>query len=176
MTRKCIYIIGALRNARIPFVAKELEEATGYEVFADWFSPGPDADDFLRDYVRTRMPEAGIKDILATHAAKHVFEFDKYHLDRSDAAVLVMPGGKSAHLELGYVRGCGKPGFVLFDQEPERVDVMYQFASGVATSVPELVTLLKEALDKQPDNECRCWICRANESDEYERNIRRDFL
>jgi nucleoside 2-deoxyribosyltransferase len=41
-----------------------------------------------------------------------------------------MPAGKSGHLELGYVSGKGKPTYVLFDHEPERWDVMYQFATG----------------------------------------------
>jgi nucleoside 2-deoxyribosyltransferase len=60
-----------------------------------------------------------------------VFEFDKFHLDRCDAAVLLMPAGKSAHLELGYMRGKGKPGFILFDEEPERYDVMVKFATDI---------------------------------------------
>jgi hypothetical protein len=39
-----------------------------------------------------------------------------------------MPAGKSGHLELGYAIGSGKRGFVCFDQEPDRWDVMYRFA------------------------------------------------
>jgi nucleoside 2-deoxyribosyltransferase len=49
-----------------------------------------------------------------------------------------MPAGKSAHLELGYMIGRGKPCFVLFDEEPERWDVMYQFATAVCFSYEEL--------------------------------------
>jgi nucleoside 2-deoxyribosyltransferase len=146
MSRKCIYLIGSLRNPRIPEIANALEKATGYEVFADWFTPGPEADDFLRDYVKARNPEGGVRAALQTYAAKHVFEFDKSHIDRSDAAVLVMPAGKSGHLELGYVIGQGKPGFVLFDAEPERLDIMYQFATGLAMSIEELVPMLTRAV------------------------------
>ncbi len=150
MSRKCIYLIGSLRNPRIPEIANALEKATGYEVFADWFTPGPEADDFLRDYVKARNPEGGVRAALQTYAAKHVFEFDKSHIDRSDAAVLIMPAGKSGHLELGYVIGRGKPGFVLFDAEPERLDIMYQFATGLAMSIEELVPMLKAEVDKEP--------------------------
>ncbi len=145
MSRKCIYLIGSLRNPRIPEIANALEKATGYEVFADWYSAGPDADDFLRDYAKSRNPEAGVKAALQTYSARQVFEFDKRHIDRSDAAVLVMPCGRSGHLELGYV--CrDKPGFVLFDGEPERIDVMYQFATGLAMSIEELVPMLTRAV------------------------------
>jgi hypothetical protein len=56
------------------------------------------------------------------HAAGHAFTFDNSLLDRCGAAVLALPGGKSAHLELGYMIGSGKKGFVPFDKEPERWD------------------------------------------------------
>ena len=44
---------------------------------------------------------------------------------------MIMPAGKSGHLELGYTIGKGKPGFILFDEEPERFDVMTQFATKI---------------------------------------------
>jgi nucleoside 2-deoxyribosyltransferase len=57
-----------------------------------------------------------------------------------------MPAGKSAHLELGYIIGQGKPGYILFDKMPERLDVMHVFANGVFFDVEELgQTLLKDA-------------------------------
>jgi nucleoside 2-deoxyribosyltransferase len=80
--------------------------------------------------------------MIAGHAAGHVFSFDKSHLDRCDAAVLVLPGGKSAHLELGYMIGSGKKGFVLFDKEPERWDIMYQFSHGIFFNLQEFLTAL----------------------------------
>jgi hypothetical protein len=49
-------------------------------------------------------------------------------MGRCDTVVLCMPAGKSGHLEFGYCCGTGKRGFILFDQEPERYDVMYRFA------------------------------------------------
>ncbi len=44
---------------------------------------------------------------------------------------MCMPCGKSGHLEFGNVLGSGKRGYILFDGEPERWDVMYQFADGL---------------------------------------------
>lgn len=143
---KVVYLIGSLRNERIPGFASELEMATGYEVFADWHAPGPQADDFLQSYVAKRRPDAGIRAALDTYAAKHIFAFDKSHIDRADAAVMLMPAGKSGHIELGYVLGQGKPGFILFDEEPERLDIMLQFATGLAFTMGELVTMLKRAV------------------------------
>ena len=57
---------------------------------------------------------------------------------------MLMPAGKSGHLELGYARGKNKPGFILFDKEPERVDVMYQFATDVFFSQEELFAELEK--------------------------------
>ena len=137
---KSFYIIGSLRNQAVISFANELQ-AQGYEAFADWITPGPDADDYLRDYAKARG--LNYKQTLQTYAARHVFEFDKNHLDRTDAAVMLMPAGRSGHLELGYVRGLGKPGYIIFDKEPERVDVMYQFASEIFFSKEEFFQYLK---------------------------------
>lgn len=133
---KSIYLIGSLKNKEVLEVTKILREL-GLDVFSDWLCPGPDADDYLRDYYR----ELGLnyREIMSSYAAKHIYEFDRHHLDRCDAAILVMPGGKSAHLELGYTIGKGKPGFILFDQEPERVDIMHQFATEIFMSKEDMV-------------------------------------
>lgn len=80
------------------------------------------------------------KDALKGYAARHVFAFDKLHLDTSSHVVLVLPAGKSGHLELGYAAGSGKRTFVLLEPETDpRWDVMYQFADEVCESTDELV-------------------------------------
>jgi nucleoside 2-deoxyribosyltransferase len=135
-----IYLISALKNEKIPLIGNQLRDA-GFDVFDDWFSPGPDADKFLLQYEKLRGH--GYKEALKGYAAQHNFTFDKYHIDRCDAAVMVMPCGKSGHLELGYVIGQGKPGYILFEEEPERMDLMYNFATDVFFSVEELIPALK---------------------------------
>jgi hypothetical protein len=122
-----IYLIGSLRNPEIPKIAAKIREA-GFEVFDDWFAAGPIADDSWQEYEKQK----GIPydEALKGYAAQHVFDFDLYHLNRSAAAVLVLPAGKSGHLELGYMRGQNKKCFMLFDKEPERWDVMVKFADG----------------------------------------------
>jgi hypothetical protein len=131
-----IYLIGSLRNPNVPFIARDLR-AAGHEVFDDWYAAGPKADDCWQAYEQARGHN--FQQALEGHAANHVYNYDRRHLDRADAAVLLMPAGKSAHLELGYVMGQGKPGFILLDQEPERFDVMYRFAT-VVFSMEELLS------------------------------------
>lgn len=141
--KKVIYVIGSMRNPLVIDVAAQLRHV-GFDVFDDWYAPGPEADDFWQSYAKHRGQT--YKEALSDYHARHVFEFDKFHLDRAEVAVLVMPAGRSAHIELGYMVGQGKKAYVLFDTEPERYDIMYNFATGVCFSVPELLTTIKEDL------------------------------
>ena len=143
MEKKQIYIIGRLRNEKIPHIAQQLRDL-GVDVFDDWFSPGPEADEFWRKYEQVRG--STYKQALSNWAGKHVFEFDKFHIDRSQIGVLIMPAGKSGHLELGYMIGQGKPGFIFFEEEPERWDVMHQFATEICVTMDELKKELKKLL------------------------------
>ena len=136
-----IYLIGSLRNAKIAEIANKLR-AVGHEVFDDWFGAGPEADDFWQKYEEGKGHN--YKEALAGYAANHVFNFDKHHLDQNDVAILALPAGKSGHLELGYVIGKGKPGYILFDEAmPDRWDVMYLFATGVFFNLESLIEELK---------------------------------
>jgi hypothetical protein len=125
---RSIYIIGALKNWNIPKLSNEIEKL-GLEVFSEWMTPGPEADSYLLKYAKERG--WSYERALQSYAAKHVFEFDKAHLDRCDMALAVAPFGKSAMLELGYTVGKGKPGYIYFPEEPERFDVMLQFATKI---------------------------------------------
>ena len=124
-----IFLSGSLRNPRVPLLANDLREI-GYEVFDDWHSAGPRADDHWQEYETARGHS--YKDALQGWAAQNTFAFDLRHLKRADISVLLLPSGKSSHMEFGYVVGRGKAGFILFeDGEPARWDVLYQFARGV---------------------------------------------
>lgn len=124
---KSIYIIGSLRNPLIPEIGNKLR-SIGWDAFDDWYGAGPEADDKWKEYEVSRG--RGFKEALNGHAAKHVFAFDKHHLDRCDAAILVCPAGKSGHLELGYMAGRGKPSYILVDETPKLPEV-WQWIAGI---------------------------------------------
>jgi hypothetical protein len=140
MPKPVIYLIGSLRNPEIPHIGLDLRNV-GFEVFDDWWSASPDADDWWQAH--ERLKGKAYKEALSGYHAETVFAFDRKHIDRSDLVVLVMPAGRSGHLELGYAIGQGKSGYVLFDQEPERFDVMYKFCTDVSFSLDELKETLK---------------------------------
>ena len=139
---KRVYLVGSLRNPAVPALAKALR-AEGYEVFDDWFAAGPRADDHWQEYETARG--STYQQALAGRPAQQVFNYDKANLDRADIAVMLMPAGKSAHLELGYFIGKGKPGFIALPEVPERYDVMYAFADAVCTSFDQLTAELGKA-------------------------------
>lgn len=143
-----VYVIGSLRNSKIPEVAEAIRDA-GMQPFDEWFCAGPEADDYFQRYHTYRG--ATYAEALRSVSAEHTFYFDKSHLDLCDAGVLVMPAGKSGHLELGYMSGRGKKTFILQDKEPERFDIMPQFASAIVYDVPSLITGLENGRQK-PDN------------------------
>jgi hypothetical protein len=140
-----IYLIGSLRNPQIPTIANKLREGTKQEVFDSWYSAGEFADDAWRDH--EKLKGNSYMEALKGYAARNVFEFDKKHLDRADGVVLALPAGKSGHLELGYTLGRGKWGYILLD-DPERWDVMYQFATGIFTNIEELIHVIKSSTDQ----------------------------
>jgi len=140
---KRVYLIGSLRNPVVPELGRTLRRA-GLEVFDDWHAAGPEADDHWQKYEQARGHS--FIQALKGAAAQHVFAFDRENLDASDAAVLILPAGKSGHLELGYMAGKGKKTYILIDKEPDRFDVMYCFATGVFTSPNALSAELQRVL------------------------------
>lgn len=142
-----IYLSGSLKNPRIPEIAEELR-AAGFDIFDAWWSAGPEADDHWQAHERF-MGHTFQQALLGPHATC-VYEFDREHLSRAHGVVLVMPSGKSGHLEFGWAIGKGKPGWVLMEQEPERYDIMYRFANGVAYTVPQLGALMGPLRGLQP--------------------------
>lgn len=141
-----IYLIGSLRNPEVPVIAARLR-SLGHEVFDDWYAAGPEADDYWQKYEQARGHT--YIQALSGHAAKHVYEYDKHHIDRCDVAVLALPAGKSGHLEFGYMIGQSKPGYILLDEKRERWDVMYKFATAVVPTLEDLCRTLGTSLNEE---------------------------
>lgn len=141
-----LYLIGSLRNPAVPLLAQTLR-GQGFEVFDDWYAVGPKADDHWLEYEKARGRTYA--EALQGHAAKNTFHFDKTHIDAANIGVLLYPAGRSAHLELGYMIGQGKPGIVYIPEEPERWDVMAQFATAVVHDVDQLLAHLRTYRETQ---------------------------
>jgi nucleoside 2-deoxyribosyltransferase len=135
-----IYLAGSLRNPRTPLVAQSLR-AVGYDVVDEWYSSGPEADDYWQKYETARGHT--YVEALKGRQAENIFLFDKVHLDLSDALVAVLPCGKSAHLEMGYFVGQGKPTFILQSEQVERFEIMPNFVTQVCRTFEDLQLALQ---------------------------------
>jgi hypothetical protein len=138
--KKHYYIIGSLRNPYVPELEKSIiKNCPTVKPFAEWHGAGSEADDAFKEYHNGLG--RSFREALLSPAARHIFEFDKHHLDRCDGAILLMPSGKSCHLEAGYMVGKGKPVLALYpDGEPEgRYDIMMQFLTEIFYSESELI-------------------------------------
>lgn len=134
---KVLYLIGSLRNPKIPELAKRLRKLPDLEVFDDWYAAGEEADDCWKEYEQARG--RSYQEALEGHAARHVFEFDKSHLDRATHVLLVLPAGKSGHMEIMYgAYGAKAKAAILLDPEDVRWDVMYQFIPTILSSEEEI--------------------------------------
>jgi nucleoside 2-deoxyribosyltransferase len=66
-------------------------------------------------------------------------------MERADAFILVLPCGRSAHLEAGWAIGQGKPTAILLDPDHEHQvtpELMYKMADLVTYNSMELLTWL----------------------------------
>lgn len=147
---RSVYIMGSLRNPKVCEIGQAFRDA-GWDAFDDWMAAGPEADDMWQRYERARG--RNVKEALAGYAAQNCFAYDKRHVDRCGMGLLVLPAGKSGHLELGYILGQGKPGYILLDGEPERFDVMYNFATAIFTSLDDALNRMAfDAKTKEGSN------------------------
>jgi hypothetical protein len=100
--------------------------------FAEWSGKDPNAVDWL--------------DFLTWKPSKRAFKVDKSGLDWADTVVLLLPSGRSSHLEAGYGVGQGKELFIFGHLPVGEFDAMYGFAKACYRGTE--VILLLEALSK----------------------------
>lgn len=138
MSRR-IYIVGSLRDEEVPDLTRRLR-AAGHEVFDDWFSAGPIADDSWQRHQQAQG--FSFREALRGPAAQNVLAFDDRWLKWADTVVMV-GAGKSRGVELGVSVGRGKDAFILLSEEPSRWDVMYAYAKDVVYTVDDLIEAMK---------------------------------
>lgn len=71
------------------------------------------------------------KSFMGDERVQRAFAEDKKWLDWCDGVLLVLPAGRSAHLEAGYAVGRGKPVWAWGKMPDGEFDVMYGLLSGL---------------------------------------------
>lgn len=71
------------------------------------------------------------------------FALDKDALDWCDTCVLVLPCGRSAHLEAGYAAGQGKHTIVMLSEEGFEPELMYLLCDAITHSIGDVLVNLR---------------------------------
>ncbi|MFZ5805605.1 MAG: hypothetical protein ACOY3I_00140 [Verrucomicrobiota bacterium] len=132
------------RNKIFPEVVKRLR-AEGFDVY-DFRTPVEnDAkkfewSDISKDWQQWSAEK--FREQLSHPLAERAFLTDWNACLKADAAVLLLPCGRSAHLEAGYFIGAKKPLIVLLsDAEPE---LMYKMTPDICLNIDEVIAALRK--------------------------------
>lgn len=136
-----IYVASSWRNEQQPGVVACLRRA-GHEVY-DFKNPTPHVgfgwSQIDPDW--QKWTPAQYLAALQHPVAQAGFKRDMDALTACEACVLVMPCGRSAHLELGWAAGAGKRTYVLLDG-PSEPELMYLMNTEVVTTKYDLLRAL----------------------------------
>ena len=148
-TPENIYVASSWRNAFQPWVVAELRTA-GFTVY-DFRNPRPGDFGFSWAQVDSAWQSWSPRewrDALQHPIAQAGFKSDMDALRAADAVLLVLPCGRSAHLELGWAAGAGKRTGILA-LEPTDPDLMVLICDFLALSIPEAIEELRSRSREQ---------------------------
>lgn len=141
-----IYVASSWRNGYQADVVRGLRELD--HLVYDFRHPTPRDDGFHWSEIDIGWESWSVDEYLTGLAhplAESGFTKDLDAMKWADACVLVLPCGRSAHLEAGYFVGAGKPLLILVDRiEPE---LMYKMADSVHDGMGPLLLRLQTIAD-----------------------------
>jgi len=134
-----IYVASSWRNNRQPEVVRVLR-SLGHTVY-DFKNPEPRTGFAWRE-IDPNWQSWGYEQYLSAlqhERAEEGFRSDMHALSTSDICVLVLPCGRSAHLELGYAVGIGLQTAILLDDvQQNEPELMYKMVGWIGTDLDKL--------------------------------------
>lgn len=137
-----IYVASSWRNPYYPEVVKRLH-AEGHEVY-DFRNPPHGGSGFHWTDVNENVPNWTFEQYAEglTHPlAERQFAADLEALQQADTCVLVLPCGRSAHTEAGWMAGKGKR-VIVYIPEMVEPELMYKLFDDVIGNLDNLVDRL----------------------------------
>jgi nucleoside 2-deoxyribosyltransferase len=138
-----IYLASSWRNLDQPRVLSVLRDA-GHKVY-DFRSPTPDNHGFGWHSVDPDGAPMTVQRYLKAimhPVADHGFRLDMTALRQCDAVVLLLPCGRSAHLEAGWAVGAGRR-VVVYTRDGEEPELMYKMCAAIVSTDDELRMVLR---------------------------------
>lgn len=158
---RSIYVASSWRNKYQPAVVDQLRRS-GFDQVYDFREPEPGVRGFSWAEIDPEWEKwtaaqwfAALKHPLAVEGYRRDFEAMK----RSDLCVLVLPSGRSSHLEAGWFAGEGRP-VCVFAPEPVEPDLMVGMADRLTDSLLDVVSWAEEWAGRKTH---RDWMMRMRD-------------
>ncbi len=137
-----IYLASSWRNPDQPSAVQKLR-AHGHTVY-DFRNPPHSTGFAWHDVDLPPIPPAKVyRDALFKHPrAAQGFMADFRAMRWADVGLLLLPSGRSAHLEIGWMSGAGKRTIVL-TKDGEEPELMALLCDYICVDINEVLTLLK---------------------------------
>lgn len=138
---KRVYVASSWRNMYQPGIVAALRSA-GLEVY-DFRAPEPGNDGFRWSEIdggwQAWTPKQW-REALKHPVARRGYGLDRGGMDWADCCVLVLPSGRSAHMEAAFMAAQGKPVFTLALEkiEPDLMNLLLGPADHILTTMDEL--------------------------------------
>ena len=146
-----IYLASSWRNPHQPLTV-DILRAAGHEVYDFRHPPGGDHLGFSWSDVDLRWTEWTADQYiegLGHPIAEAGFQSDFDAMKWAEVTILLLPCGKSAHLEAGWAAGQGKPVIVLLDEAEfgggashSNSELMYKIADAIVTDIGQVLDLI----------------------------------
>ena len=139
-----IYVASSWRNAYYPEVVRRLLEA-GHQLY-DFRNPPDGKGGFFWKDIGPDWQEWSVSqyvESLKNPWAEYGFKRDYDAMKDSDACVLVLPCGRSAHSEAGWMAGAGKK-VIAYIPEKQEPELMYKLFTAVTDDFDEVLRLLQD--------------------------------
>ena len=138
------YVASSWRNNLQPIVVERLRSA-GLDIY-DFRNPEPgdhgfhwsDIDPAWQEWNAARFVKA-----LNHPIAERGYGLDMEAMQESRSCVLVLPCGRSAHLEAGWFAGAGRPLYI-FQPDDIEPELMYKMATSIELGLEPIVQALLE--------------------------------
>ena len=130
-----IYVASSWRNQYFPDVVKQLREY-GHEVY-DFRNPPHNHGAFMWKNIDPEFEKWTVSDYkagLEHPSSERQFQADLDALNWADTCVLVLPCGRSAHTEAGWMKGSGKK-VIVYIPEMQEAELMYKLFDCVTGSL-----------------------------------------
>lgn len=139
MQPRKIYVASSWRNQHQNSVVRSLE-GIGHKVY-DFKNP-PEKTGFGWEQIgggdhKLWTPEQYLA-IINHKLANEGFDADARGLDWCDTCILLLPCGRSAHLEAGYAIGRGKKTAIFISNEKFEPELMYKFAGLISNKIEDI--------------------------------------